>query len=253
MKRFKLLKELFASFLGAISFYTIVPLRDSWLIDFRRIARWSPLVGLILGAILALMDYLLEQINCPRLLGSVLIVAFWLFLTGGLHLDGVMDTADGLAVMEPERRLEVMKDSRVGAFGVIACLIVLLLKIAALADLERGRGLALIGAAGWGRWGQVLAIALYPYLRVDGKGAFHKKSLQIPSDLILGLSCLLIAFCFVGWSGLILVVVGGVSSYLVGRWFFKQLGGHTGDTYGAVVEWTEALFLCFYSLIIHWT
>ena len=251
MKRFKLLKELVSSILGAISFYTIVPLRDSWVIDFRRIARWSPLVGLILGAILSLLDFLLKQVDCPRLLTSVLIVAFWLFMTGGLHLDGVIDTADGLAVLDSERRLEVMRDSRVGAFGVMGCLIVLLLKIAALADLEGHRALFLMLSSGWGRWGQVLSIALYPYLRQNGKGAFHKQFMRVPGDVIFGLVCLLLV---TAWSGLWLsFVVGSVTSFLIGRWFFQKLGGHTGDTYGAVVEWTEALFLCFSSLLTHWS
>jgi len=211
------------------------------------------LLCMLLGAFLSLLNYLLGEIDCPRLLASVFIVAFWLFLTGGLHLDGVIDTADGLAVLQRERRLEAMQDSRVGAFGVMACLVVLLFKIAALADLENHRGLALILAAGWGRWGQVLAIALYPYLRENGKGAFHKKFLRVPGDIILGFSCLLLVSGLAAPSGLILGPLAGLITYLIGWWFFKQLGGHTGDTYGAVVEWTEAIVLSCCSLFIHYS
>ncbi len=249
MKRFKLLKESLGSFLGAIVFYTMLPLPDFWLIDLRRIARWSPLVGLILGAILSFIDLLLEIIDCPRFLASVLIVAFWLFLTGGLHLDGVIDTADGMAVSS-ERKLDVMRDSHVGAYGVIAAILLLLLKVSALFDLNSHRGLVLILSAGWGRWGQLISIALYPYLRPNGKGAFHKFFLKAPEDLILGLTCLIFASLAGGKIGLILGLIGILISFWLSRYFFRQFKGHTGDTYGAVVEWSETIFLCITSVLL---
>jgi adenosylcobinamide-GDP ribazoletransferase len=172
-------------------------------------------------------------------------------LTGGLHLDGAMDTADGLAVQDPKRRLEVMTDSATGAFGAMTAVVLLLLKTAALTDMEANRGFALMLAAGWGRWGQVVAIALYPYLKPTGKGAFHKQTIRPYLDIGLGLVFLLSTaggyglltstqIWGVGWS----VLGGGVIALLAGAWFHRQLGGHTGDTYGAVVEWTEALCLC---------
>ena len=105
--------------------------------------------------------------------------------------------------------------------------------------------------AGWGRWGQVVAIAFYPYLKPSGKGAFHKLAIRLPQDILLGL-LLLLGLSGIGiffnpqtwWRSLVAAVGGGAIAFSTGAWFNHKLGGHTGDTYGAVVEWTEALVLC---------
>lgn len=240
-----------ASFLGAIIFYTCIPLPASWPIRFDRIARWCPFIGLILGAILALFDGGLTWLGFPNLVRSILIVSVGVGLTGGLHLDGVSDTADGLAVTDPERRLAVMKDSLTGAFGVIAIALVLLLKFAALSELESDRWFCLMLAMGWGRWGQVAAIAFYPYLRAEGKGALHRETFKSPQDLLLGLFFLLLLSSGYGliqpehWLLVIQsTILASAIALLTGWWFAKQLGGQTGDTYGAIVEWSEALILC---------
>jgi adenosylcobinamide-GDP ribazoletransferase len=243
---------LFNSLLGAVIFYTTLPLPRMANLNLERIARWAPWIGLFLGGLLALLDWALQQISLPVLTRSALVVVLWLFLTGGLHLDGAMDTADGLAVADRERRLEVMKDSLTGAFGVMAAIALLLLKTAALAEIHSDRALVLMGAAGWGRWGQVGAIAFYPYLRETGKGAFHKQTLRLPQDLLLGLLGLLLLAALPCWIdfhlwrlSLAMTLAGSAISLSSGYWFYRRLQGHTGDTYGAVVEWTEALLLCF--------
>ena len=210
------------------------------------------MVGIAIGGLLGLADIGLQWLGVPPLTRSTGVVALWVGLTGGLHLDGVMDTADGLAVNNPTRRLAVMTDSATGAFGAIAGIILLLLKTTALTDLDAYRWLALMLAAGWGRWGQLFAIICYPYLKPDGKGAFHKPATQSswhllpPLLLLLGFS----SFYWVanptrGISGVALLLAGGAIAISVASWFNHRLGGHTGDTYGATVEWTEALLLCF--------
>jgi adenosylcobinamide-GDP ribazoletransferase len=245
------------SFLGAVSFYTIVPLPTDWRPNYLRIARWSSSIGLLLGGFLGLIDLILARSGMPTPTRSALIVGLWLFLTGGLHLDGAMDTADGLAVSDRQKRIEVMQDSHSGAFGVMAAVMILSLKTLALVDLRSGRALALMGAAGWGRWGQTLAIALYPYLKPTGKGAFHKQNIRLPQDVLLGLSLLLgltIADAiFVPTRraiDLATLPLGLTIAILTGYWFNRQLAGQTGDTYGAIVEWTEVFYLC--SLTIFW-
>lgn len=243
--------QLWFSWLGAITFYTAIPISVNWQLEFKTIARWAPLVGLLLGAILGILDAGLQELGIPLLTRSTLVVVSWIALTGGLHLDGVMDTADGLAVQNPQRRLEVMADSATGAFGAMAAIALLLLKTAALTDLMTYRWLALMMAAGWGRWSQVVAIALYPYLKPTGKGAFHKGAIRIPQDILWGFCLLLFPSGLLLWleSSLwwisLAMVVGGVAiAFLTANWFYRKLGGHTGDSYGAVVEWTEALVLC---------
>lgn len=251
------IRQLTQSFLGAVTFYTLIPLPSHCLPDYERIARWAPLIGVVLGCFLGLLDRFFEGLGMPILTRSAIAVVFGLWVTGGLHLDGAIDTADGLAVGDPKRRLEVMKESTTGAFGAIAAAVILILKIVALSDLGSDRGFFLAAAAGWGRWGQVLAIACYPYLREQGIGGFHKQGIRLPQDVLLGL-LILITWCGgVGawlWQQmqmpLIIIGVGGAIAWVSGWWLNRRFGGHTGDTYGAIVEWTEALFLCCCTMLI---
>ncbi|MBU6229047.1 MAG: adenosylcobinamide-GDP ribazoletransferase [Cyanobacteria bacterium REEB459] len=247
---------LLARLAGAILFYTCLPLPSRWQPRFEGIATLAPLVGLGLAALLALVDRGLDYGGMAIGLRSGLVVGLWVWLTGGLHLDGAMDTADGLAVSDPDRRLAVMADSRVGAFGTLAAIALLGLKTLALADLSSGRGLVVAAAALWGRWGQVLAIAGYPYLRPAGKGALHKIHLQLPIDLFpgLGLGIGLAVVWGYAYPSQIGLAIGTLSSglvlaWIVPAWLNYRLGGHTGDSYGATVEWVETLVLCIGTLL----
>ncbi|MBZ8180063.1 adenosylcobinamide-GDP ribazoletransferase [Oscillatoria salina] len=239
------------SLLGAVIFYTVIPLPQTWQMDFTRVARWATGIGLLLGGLLGLLEWSLQWLGMPILTRSAVVVAVWLGLTGGLHLDGAMDTADGLAVLDKQRRLEVMQDSAAGAFGAIAAVLLLLLKTVALSDLGSPRWLALMAVAGWGRWGQVVAIAFYPYLKPTGKGAFHKETIRPLSDLAFGLVLLFTVSGVVTWldpvrwwKGILLAFAGAAIAVITGTFFYWQFSGFTGDVYGAVVEWTEAIFLC---------
>ncbi len=244
---------------GAIAFYTCIPLPASWPLDLNRIARWAPWVGLGLGGLLVGVDAIAATLGMPPFTRSALLVALWLRLTGGLHLDGVMDTADGLAVWDSQKRLMVMADSRTGAFGVMAGVLVILLKSVALAELSHYRALALLSALTWGRWAQVLAVACYPYLKPQGKGFSHKTTQQLPWDLYPGLLVLLLlslgswwgdAWETAAWQKTVTVILGcSLVSWGTGAWFNRQMQGMTGDLYGAVVEWTEALILCGFTLL----
>ena len=250
------LKDSWANWNGSLTFYTCLPLPLSWPVEFRWAARWVLWVGLLIGGLLALADWALVQMDMPLLLVSALVVSLEMWVTGGLHLDGVMDTADGLAVpvWDEEgvgRRLAVMADSRMGAFGGMAAIALLLIKVSALSGLTDHRWFALIAMAVWGRWGQQWAIAHYPYLKKEGKGAFHQAALPslwsvLPGLVgVVGVSLALGGLGWVAWPWVGRSVAGGiVLSLLMGAYFNRKLGGHTGDTYGAVVEWTEAFLLC---------
>jgi len=231
--------------LAALTFYTCLPIPTSANLEFRGIARFAPIVGFIIGGMVGGSDWGLAWVGVPILTRSAIAVAVWVGITGGLHLDGAMDTADGLAVMNPDRRLEVMADSATGAFGAMTAVILLLLKTVALSDLGQNRFWILVGVAGWGRWGQLVAITKYPYLKATGKGAFHKESIRslwatVPTLIILlGLSLVVHP----------VMMAGGAIAVMVGAWLNWKLGGQTGDTYGAIVEWTEALLLCLLTAI----
>lgn len=250
---------------AAIAFYTCIPLPASWALAFQTVAQFAPLIGLLIGGLLGGLDQGLVLAGLPPLTRSALIIAAWIAITGGLHLDGAIDTADGLAVTEPNRRLEVMADSATGAFGAMAAVVLVILKTVALSDIEQDRWLLLLFACGWGRWAQQVAIARYPYLKPTGKGAFHKAAISslwhtLPSLLLLlGLSAIPLTLpLFLAHSPLsplpfplvLTTGLGGMTiALLVPAWFNHKLGGHTGDTYGAVVEWTEALFLVLCTVI----
>jgi adenosylcobinamide-GDP ribazoletransferase len=238
-------------FQAALIFYTCLPLRPQGVLDFRGIAAYAPLIGILIGSMIGSLDLVLGIIKpAPELiyLRSLLTILFGLIITGGLHLDGAMDTADGLAVTDPNRRLEVMSDSNTGAFGAIAAIVILLSKIIALEAIKDHRFwiLAIVGA--WARWGQLRAIMAYPYLKEVGKGKFHQEDLHHWQvwlmAILLTLGNFVIAYiCQSIYLGISLTVIGFSFAWIIGAWFNRQLGGQTGDTYGAIVEWTEALSL----------
>ena len=164
---------------GGWIFYTVLP---GWPLvrpSFRRIARFAPLIGLVLGAAQALC-WLLTSGWLPTGAQVALVMALGLALSGGLHHDGALDTADGLAA--GSRTLEAMADSRVGAAGVQAALLLALLRAAGLLCLAAAAPLALVWACFWGRLSPMLAMEWFPYLRRrpqdGGTAAFHRDQWQ---------------------------------------------------------------------------
>lgn len=239
-------------FQAALIFYTCLPLRPQGMLDFRGIALYAPLIGIFIGVTIACFDLCLGLLKpAPEFiyLRSLLTILLGLLITGGLHLDGAMDTADGLAVTDPQRRLEVMADSHTGAFGAIAAIAILLLKVIALAAIKDQRLWILTSVWAWARWGQLRAIMAYPYLKAIGKGKFHQEDLHhwqvwLVAILLTAGNCTIAYFGNSLYLGIGLTVVGFSFAWLIGAWLNRQLGGQTGDTYGAIVEWTEALSLC---------
>jgi adenosylcobinamide-GDP ribazoletransferase len=230
---------------GAWIFYSVLPAWPWPAPRFERIARFAPWVGLVLGALQALLWGLLEG-RAPLLAQVALVLAVALLLSGGLHMDGAMDTADGLAA--GDRLLEAMDDSRVGASGAQALALLLLLRGAALASLGPLAPAALVGAGVWGRVAPLVAMARFPYLRPQGTAAFHRRHWRglarelRPTVLLLGLA-------LAGWATLaptaaaLLAGAGLLPALAVPLWLGRRLGGHSGDSYGACVEWSETLGL----------
>lgn len=245
-------------FQAALIFYTCLPLPIKAQLDFRGIALYAPLIGVLIGGAIAGFDYGLAIVK-PNIefiyLRSLLVVLLGLWLTGGLHLDGAMDAADGLAVTDPQRRLEVMADSRTGAFGAIAAIVILLLKMMAIAALLQHRFWMITSIWGWARWGQLRAVMAYPYLKATGKGKFHQEYLHNYQVWLVAF-LLVLGNLAIGWYwqllplAIAITIVSGGFAWGLGAWFASQFGGHTGDTYGAIVEWSEALSLCAIALII---
>ncbi len=237
---------------GAWIFYSVLPALPAVAPRFERIARFAPWIGAVLGAIQALVWAALEG-HVPLLAQVALTLVLALWLSGGLHTDGAMDTADGLGA--GDRLLEAMDDSRVGASGAQALAVLLLLRAAALACLGSWAPLALIWAAVWGRMAPLVAMARFPYLRPAGTAGFHRRHWSglrrelRPSLVLLALLLPLSA----GWvpaSMLAALLLGALPALLVPLWLGRRLGGHSGDSYGACVEWSESLALLLTGLVL---
>lgn len=229
--------------LAALGFLTVlpVPTRRPWP-GLGPALPYFPLVGLMIGLVLLAADLSLGSFlgNYGR---AAVLVAVWAALTGGLHLEGVADAADGLLTSRPAtERLEIMRDPATGAFGVIAVGLVLLLKFGLLLDLP-GAGTSLAAVPLAARYAVLLPIALFPYARPEGLG----QGLAGPARraaLLTGLPTIGAVWLVAGpagLAGLSLALAGGL---MLAGFARRRVGGLTGDVYGAIIEAAEvsALF-----------
>jgi adenosylcobinamide-GDP ribazoletransferase len=217
---------------------------------------YYPLVGLAIAAVVWPTAYL-SALLLPPFPAAVLVLMLWVWLTGGLHLDGWMDSADALlSYRSRERMLEIMKDSRVGAMGVIACVLLLLLKVSLIytAMDEELWSTALLLPLIWSRWFMVAALAGWPKAR-QGEGLagqFHMlkgREVRLAALLAAAITAILAllnpSILISPFAAAFLVIPG--LSWLIGKCTAQQisrrLGGLTGDVYGALNELLEALLL----------
>ncbi|OAT86707.1 adenosylcobinamide-GDP ribazoletransferase [Desulfotomaculum copahuensis] len=210
---------------------------------YGRAPLFYPVVGLILG-ICWLLLYLAVSFLFPRPAIAALLVAGLVVFSGGLHLDGFMDTMDGVFSGRPrEQMLEIMRDSRVGAFGVIGLAVLFLLKYSLLLSLPPlvvPRLLPVVPALS--RWGMVYAIARFPYARPQGLGRLQADYTG-GRELALATLQAVVAAALAGPAGMLLFLSALAAAHWLCRCFTHQLGGLTGDTYGAVNEILEVLLL----------
>jgi adenosylcobinamide-GDP ribazoletransferase len=176
---------------------------------------------------------------------SSIILAGWVVLTGALHVDGFMDSCDGLLIhADRERRLEIMSDSRVGGFGVVGGALLLLTKYSALVTLANwARPVALIMAPTLGRAAMSLAILAFPSARREGMGYLIKTQARWHhAALAVGQAAVVSALAG-GMLGLMFAAIAGLATLGLGAWMNSRLNGLTGDTYGALAESVELLVL----------
>jgi adenosylcobinamide-GDP ribazoletransferase len=188
---------------------------------------------------------LMKILPPPAAAASLLTLTVW--VTGGLHLDGLADTADGLGGGHtPETALRIMKDSRVGAFGVISLILGLVLKFSlflSLASQTRGAGVLLLFPV-ISRWSMVLLAYLSPYARAEG-GLGQAMTLGVSPRVLTGasLSAGGLALLILGTPGLVLFIAAAALVWLVRLYFQRRLGGITGDILGATNEVVEIMVL----------
>lgn len=211
--------------------------------DFGRSVVFFPVVGMLIGIFLSVVYVVSGCMFLPPYC-AVFVVIAWLFITGGLHADGLMDTADGIfSGRTRERMLEILKDSCVGSNGVIAFFMVASLKICFLANMPMHMAVpTLLGVPAAARFGALISIFLFPYAREQGLGrAFVDYALPHTVE-----KAFLLALLPLFWCGFMYLVVLGaaiVISLVVNARIVQLLGGVTGDTYGAVIEVSEMVLL----------
>ena len=211
---------------------------------------WYPLVGLLLGLLLWGAHLLLGQASA--VLQAAIILALWVGLSGGLHLDGLADTADawGGGFGDRERTLTIMKDPRSGPIAVVVLLLVLLLKFAALVVLLGQSAWAGLLLAPWlGRALLPLLLLTTPYVRAGGLGAALAEHLpRQPLPWVLAVHAL--AMLLLGWSAVLALGTAVLAFWLLRRAFVARLGGTTGDTAGALLELGECAVLLALALLV---
>ena len=213
--------------------------------------KYYPVIGLAIGVILGGANWLIDP-YLPSEVKSAVLLLLLVLITGGLHLDGFLDTVDGLAAghRDIEARKRVMKEPGVGAIGVVFVVILLIIKFVLINNIpDDTLFVTFIIMAVTSRWAMVYALVYYPYVRESGLGTGLKNRTGVVSLIIATFSAVFFVSISGQWLGLL--VFGLVWLLVVGiSTFFKaKFGGHTGDTYGAINEIIELFALAIIVLV----
>lgn len=205
---------------------------------------YFPLVGLALGGLLAGIDFGTRQILPIPVVGALLVVAL-MVVTRALHTEGFLDSCDGLLGGDsPAIRLEILKDTHVGAFAVVGGTALLLTKWALLVGVPDDARLGLLVLFPClSRFGMVSTMEVFPYARQEGAGTAFQEGKSRWQIICGGASAAVAASLLFGIGGLLLVIAAGAVSLGIGCWIARMVGGMTGDTYGAVNELAEVTVL----------
>jgi adenosylcobinamide-GDP ribazoletransferase len=233
-------------FFIALQFLTTFPVQLKQMPSKQQNAQsllFYPVIGLIIGLILFALAYLLQAI--PVILLSSVILVLWIWLTGGLHLDGLADTADAWVggFGDPERTLAIMKDPSCGPIGVLSLIILCLLKWSALyVLLQQHLYSALILFPLLGRLAPLFLFLTTHYVRQKGLGTSITEFIPKTAAVMVCALCLLTS-AYWGWAGMLCALsMLGTLLYLKHK-FIQRIGGITGDTVGASIEICEAVSL----------
>ncbi|HEY93090.1 MAG TPA: adenosylcobinamide-GDP ribazoletransferase [Dehalococcoidia bacterium] len=244
--------------LVAIRFLTTIRLpwrREASHEEFVRSVGYYPVVGFLIGLILYGLWWLLSPFLPPSIVNILLIIAL-VVISGALHLDGFVDTCDGIGGHKtPEERWRVLHDSRVGGFGVIGACCLLLVKFITLNSVpEPLLMMTLILMPVVSRWAMVYAIFIYPYAQPSGLGKERKQATDLPRFIEATIIALAVAvvLAWPAWlAGLAIMAGIWVVVMVMGAYFKGKFAGLTGDTYGAINEVAEVCVLILICLLAH--
>ena len=242
------------NFINAVQFLTIFTVRKKQELDEGDLARsmiYFPAVGFLIGFLLINVDKAMSFV-LPQTISNALLVIILVVMTRAIHVDGLADTLDGImGGRDPQSRLAIMRDSRLGTAGAVGILFLLLLKYLCFNNLyESEKVSALLTAPMLARWSQTMMVFNAEYGRENGMakafvGHLRAGSLVVASVLAIGLSVFVVVRTDVHSAALVLSLLCGVVAltFIGKKYFNSRLGGVTGDTIGAVSELNEVLVL----------
>lgn len=235
------------NFLLAVQFLTIIPVRIRHVNDKALAGSvvYFPLVGLLLGLILTGANSFLSFLAFEEIFINIILVVLLIALTGGIHLDGLADTADAfLSRRNKEEKLRIMRDSRTGAMGVLSLISITLLKIAFLSSVDLSlKPIALLLMCILARWAMVMSLFLFPYARQEGKAGTYIKGTDLKVFIFSTLIALGCAVVIWRMYGFLLLLAIATLTYVIGRFVTGKISGITGDTLGATNEIMETAVL----------
>lgn len=235
------------SLLSALRFLTVIPVKIKEVRE-NEIAKafiYFPVTGLFLGLILSAFERLFYILNFGQFSISVILVILLAILTGGIHLDGLSDTADAIfSRKNKEEMLKIMRDSHIGVMGVLSLLGIILLKISFLSSINIAlKPAALLLMCALSRWSLVFSTFLFPYARQEGKAKVFFEGINFKIFLIATLITVSGAILIWKINGLLVFGIVALTSYIIARYIKNKIGGLTGDTLGAINEISETIIL----------
>ena len=226
---------------------------------FKNIAQFAPILGFFIGLIQSLIYLILRNNSWSSLPAILICLASGYLITGGLHLDGLMDTFDGIFAGE-NKCLKAMKDSQVGSFGVQALFFITLMQIACLVKVQSQLIFILPICLFWGRFSTLIFIDKFKYITLETKSISHKKywnGFKKESLVSIFFIIIFIIYCLISYKSaqflirnLILLLIGFCVSYKIPKILGNKIGGFNGDACGASVVLVESIMLFFHAVLL---
>jgi adenosylcobinamide-GDP ribazoletransferase len=235
------------SFLLALQFLTIIPVKIKEISEKEMAGAmmYFPFVGMFIGLALSGINALLMSLNFPSFVVNLILVIALIIITGGMHLDGLSDTADAFLSGKPKNEmLAIMRDPHAGVMGVLGIISVLSLKFTLISAMAMPmKATALILMCVLSRWSSVLIMFLFPYARERGKAMVFTKGINLKIFSLSSVTALM--FVFAAWQikGIAVLLITAGCAYLGGIASYRKINGITGDTLGAAIELTEIIVL----------
>ena len=244
---------------GSWIFYTTFPKIPLINPEFKNIAQFAPLLGFFIGTIQSIIFIFLKTSSWSIYASALICLASGYLITGGLHLDGLMDTFDGIFAGK-KKRLKAMKDSKVGSFGVQSLVFITLIQIACLLKIQNQIILVLPMCLFWGRFSNLFFIEKFKYMSYKKKSISHKKFWRgLKKESLISTIFLLIFITYQLFSitsqeilikFLFLIVIGIFLSYFISNMLGNKIGGFNGDACGASVVLVETAMLFINAILL---